>query len=854
MSIPIIDTLKPLGNFPVVNSGDVDVNGVRLDDALQGKANTEYVNAELKSKADTSSVSALQKSINDKADSNTVAKLSDRVSETETKTNNLQSQIDSIVIESGGDSNLEVVQARVDATGKEYGSLKSRIDGDVTLLRSDLNLFKSGDWSDLIDMEKYQLIRGMEITVNSVDRKSIDFITSSEWSGASYSFSVVPNTSYQLIFDVNKPANYSIDITNEAQDTVIVNCGTPSVGNNYTYTFNSGNNNVVCIRFASSSARDNIKISNARIRTTNNNFVDNTLTIPGKSADANVVGKKIANSVGNNSAIEFEAVTHPSYGFIQQDIDISGEAGDVLYVGINKITGDINFVEMAVYFYTADFSQAATIRRIGEVIEITAPDSFSLVRLFINSTSMSAKATINAICCKKNPDNFITANNNRIDDTLLFVANSVRAIQDINMSTANVVTAQYNFAIPEIIPSGAVVRVSMPVTNPFNYTALIISADKILLDKIPMPVPKNGNYSVIYINTSDYGDNIMIGMMKDAGTPLHFRNYDTTDEMIASGYKMHKATQITNSSLNKNTKVQFSVSDVYQSYQIGIEYVAFGYHGAKSSSSLITVGKTGCDFVSINDAINSIIDDSIDKPYTIMIYPGIYDEVVDVRGLRHISLIGINRDKCIIRDTSGQYYNSPVRIAGDFVVENLTIIANADNAEPNWTPTGWNPETNYLDYPSYAIHIDDADNTDEMVYGRIRNCTLYSECFHAIGCGMHSNQTLEIENCKIIRNTKRSDFLDNDYQGAMGIHSTLESDDVNQFVSIKNCEISYNHDKAVQLQHYYPTSPMKVTFIGCTLSDANGTSNLVYYKGTDTTKEHYIGSLSHGNNTNELNS
>lgn len=440
----------------------------------------------------------------------------------------------------------------------------------------------------------------------------------------------------------------------------------------------------------------------------------------------------------------------------------------------------------------------------------------------------------------------------RIEDSLSFVTKSVNKFQDMNLATTNTTSNGYKFVFPEIIPLGAVCRVSVPITNPFGYKLLVISDDKTLLDVINMPTNTLSNYSTIYISTIDYNDNIYIGIDVPSGSPLHFRNYDSYNDAVSSGYKMHKATQIQNSSNTIGEKQIFNINDIYQSYQIGIEYVNFA--NSKPKSNCITVGKTGCNFVTINGAINSITDDAIDNPYTILIYPGVYDEVVDIRGGRHISLIGINRDKCIIRDTSGQYYNSPVRIAGDFVLENLTVIANADNADPDWTPTGWNSNTNYLDYPSYAVHIDDADDTTEMVYGRIRNCTLYSECFHAIGCGMHSNQTLEIENCKIIRNTTRDDFLDNDYRGAMGIHSTLEPSDTNQFVTIKNCEISYNHDNAIQLQHYYATSPMKVTFIGCTASDGNGTSNLVYYKGEDSTKSNYIGVLSHSNNTSEMNS
>lgn len=81
MSIPIIDTLRPLGNFPTAEAKDIDVNGTRLDNVLNIKANASdisaltadkadksYVDTQLATKASTSSVSSkLDKSVFDSA-------------------------------------------------------------------------------------------------------------------------------------------------------------------------------------------------------------------------------------------------------------------------------------------------------------------------------------------------------------------------------------------------------------------------------------------------------------------------------------------------------------------------------------------------------------------------------------------------------------------------------------------------------------------------------------------------------------------------------------------------------------------------------------------------------------------
>lgn len=270
----------------------------------------------------------------------------------------------------------------------------------------------------------------------------------------------------------------------------------------------------------------------------------------------------------------------------------------------------------------------------------------------------------------------------------------------------------------------------------------------------------------------------------------------------------------------------------------------------KKNTSVITVGKNGSDYKTINEALSNA-NDSVDNPVTIMLYPGIYDEVCNIYGNRNISIIGINRDKCIIRDKSGKYINSPVRVSGNFTLENLTIIANGDNADPNWDPAGYNPSgSTVMDYPSYAIHIDDTCPKGSVGY--IRNCTIYSECLHAVGMGLHNNQTVIIENCTIERKTTDSRFskFDNDYRGAMGCHSLVGTDESEEHLIVKNTTFKYNNSKAFQLYKYNANSPMDATFINCTFIDGNGIDNVVYFKNCNNSM---ITNASHGNSTDELN-
>jgi hypothetical protein len=52
MSIPIIDQLRPLGNFPAVDASDVQAGNQRLSTVLSNTPTTTYVDAIVENKVD----------------------------------------------------------------------------------------------------------------------------------------------------------------------------------------------------------------------------------------------------------------------------------------------------------------------------------------------------------------------------------------------------------------------------------------------------------------------------------------------------------------------------------------------------------------------------------------------------------------------------------------------------------------------------------------------------------------------------------------------------------------------------------------------------------------------------------
>lgn len=103
MPVNVIGTLKPKNNgkFPVAEAVDIKVTGdLRLDKALEKKADLSSVNFALSGKADNSDI------------------------------NSLQSQINEIITPVTQDA--EVQNARVDENGVAYTTLKERIDTDIS--------------------------------------------------------------------------------------------------------------------------------------------------------------------------------------------------------------------------------------------------------------------------------------------------------------------------------------------------------------------------------------------------------------------------------------------------------------------------------------------------------------------------------------------------------------------------------------------------------------------------------------------------------------------------------------------------------------------------------------------------
>ena len=188
--------------------------------------------------------------------------------------------------------------------------------------------------------------------------------------------------------------------------------------------------------------------------------------------------------------------------------------------------------------------------------------------------------------------------------------------------------------------------------------------------------------------------------------------------------------------------------------------------------NVIVVAKSGGDYNTIGSAITyAKTIATIINPVTILIMPGTYIEHVSIYGYP-ISLIGINRETCIIQDNSGDYYKPPLEMAGGNVVENLTLIATQDSNEGTTLR-------------SYAIHHDFPGEGLSI----IRNCkTISSTGACAIGIGLQNNQKLIIDNVESYSPTA---------PGLLMHPQTITA--TNQKLIVKNSRISTDSSSALSL-------------------------------------------------------
>lgn len=171
----------------------------------------------------------------------------------------------------------------------------------------------------------------------------------------------------------------------------------------------------------------------------------------------------------------------------------------------------------------------------------------------------------------------------------------------------------------------------------------------------------------------------------------------------------------------------------------------------KETTEYIIAQDGSGDFTTIQEGV-----DNADDGDTLIIYPGIYTENVEVMG-KELNITGIDKDCCILQCDTSFYRTVPLTIAAGNV-SNLTIFGMNSGVEQQ-NPTeeeivqmnaelvgdSWERQKNYS---GYAVHID-----QNFLYGRqigFRNCRIISQNNHCVGIGSRGDSGIIFEGCELI--------------------------------------------------------------------------------------------------------
>ena len=262
----------------------------------------------------------------------------------------------------------------------------------------------------------------------------------------------------------------------------------------------------------------------------------------------------------------------------------------------------------------------------------------------------------------------------------------------------------------------------------------------------------------------------------------------------------------------------------------------------KYNKQIIIVDIKGSgDYESIVEAINDIKWKKDFKDITIIVLPGEYEEIVDLKENTNIKILFLNKDDTKLIDKSGLYINSPLKVSGQNYIRNAYIVA--DHKEGGEIPQPY----------SYALHFDFLGEGTSI----FEDCKFESYQNSAVGIGMNKNQTLIFKNCDF--------YSDSDYDGGtLYIHNSVESGVKNQKVIFIDCNIVAEKGLALKIDDVNIGNgdglgnQMEMEFINCNFISNTLGENCYQFTHTAIGDSALSGNIilspkSYGNNLDALN-
>lgn len=211
------------------------------------------------------------------------------------------------------------------------------------------------------------------------------------------------------------------------------------------------------------------------------------------------------------------------------------------------------------------------------------------------------------------------------------------------------------------------------------------------------------------------------------------------------------------------------------------------------------------DFMTIQEGV-----DAVESGDTLLIYPGIYEENVEIHN-KTVNLLGTDKESCILQYESIQYNAIPLTFGAGYVA-NLTIYGYQGEEEENvqGSTIALCDSTDLesirewqKNFSGYALHIDENYTYGKEAY--VENCRIISNNNQCVGIGCRGNSRITFEGCELI--SKGSG-------GCIYFHNTDEEGlSGDAYFIMKNCELkNYISPYVISMHCMGEENPVYLTF------------------------------------------
>lgn len=372
--------------------------------------------------------------------------------------------------------------------------------------------------------------------------------------------------------------------------------------------------------------------------------------------------------------------------------------------------------------------------------------------------------------------------------------------QYLNVDTAQIINARVSDSSSRLLADSNYRAIVVPVSVQSGKTYWA----KIFADSVTL-----GEIKLYTFNSVDIGTSIAVDMSNLYNATSKQSRVQTTADALYFVLVLRLTSGTVEDALNGVVIALSNDAPVeYQPYYVSVDNAISNAVGKKTSSDCVEVGTSAEDYSYTN--INTAVSQNAGS--IIRINYGTYEtEVEDLTTDK--TLIGTNRDLCILEKHGGNYNQPPIEIAGGYV-ENLTVKMVNDTEASQF---------------GYCVHSDNSATANKTLV--ISNCAFDNDLYRVIGMGVRGGETVIFENCVFIGHG-------NTAGQSIYIHN---SSGTKATVKFRNCYFQAVNE-CLLLQAWGSDCSVDWEFINCTCYSEN------YGVGIETVWTDYVSGSTHDQN------